>query len=291
MAEGLVPVLVGLADPADPESQTGSKEDSELAKSGIDWAGFGLVPQAKARQALAALEDQYEREKDALERQLRAATEEASTVRDGLLYGSGAELVSAVQAVLTAAGFEVTDLDAELGDTTSADLLAVLDGNRCLIEVKSVSGGASENLAAALHRHISTWPGIQPTQKPFTCSALIVNHQYRLPPRDRPAQVYTRREFVASLPFPVIPTTRLFDWWRASDWPSITNALLASAPPARSRKGHTPRPQQRRRVGPSGSGDQVPENPQFGACRRWRWKRQRTCSRSAANLPLTWRFT
>ena len=193
--------------------------------------GLQTPQEAEARQALAALEDQYEREKDAIGRQLRAATEEASMVRDGLLYGSGAELVSAVQSVLTAAGFEVTDLDAELGDTTSADLLAVRDGNRCLIEVKSVSRGASENLAAALRRHISTWPGIQPTQKPLTCSALIVNHQYRLPPRDRPAQVYTRREFIASLPFPVIPTTQLFDWWRASDWPSITNAVLASAPP------------------------------------------------------------
>ena len=122
------------------------------------------------------------------------------------------------------------DLDAELGGTKSADLLAVRDGNRCLIEVKSASGNAGEGLVGDLQRHISTWPTLQPPQQPLTHSALIVNHQYRRAPRERPGQVYARAEFVSSLPFPVISARQLFDWWRTSDWPAITSAISASTP-------------------------------------------------------------
>jgi hypothetical protein len=186
--------------------------------------------EAGARQALADLEERYERDKAALEQRLRSAAEEAAPVRDGLLYGTGGELVEAVRAVLAAAGFEVHDLDAELGGTKSADLLAIRDGSRCLIEVKSASGNAAEGLADNLRRHISTWPTLEPAQQPLTHSALIVNHQCRRPPGDRSGQVYTRAEFVAALPFPVLSARRLFDWWRASDWPAITNAILPSAP-------------------------------------------------------------
>ena len=186
--------------------------------------------EAGARQALVDLEEQYERDKAALEQRLRNASEEAAPVRDGLLYGTGAELVEAVRAVLTAAGFDVHDLDAEMGGTKSADLLAIRDSSRCLIEVKSASGNASEGLVDDLRRHISTWPTLEPAQQPLTHSALIVNHQYRRPPHERSGQVYTRPEFVCSLPFSVLSTRQVFDWWRESDWPAITDAILASAP-------------------------------------------------------------
>lgn len=122
------------------------------------------------------------------------------------------------------------DLDRELGGTKSADLLAVLDGNRCLIEVKSASGNAREGLVSDLQRHISTWPTLRPAQQPLTHSALIVNHEYRQPPGERSGQVYARAEFVSSLTFPVLSARQLFDWWRASDWPAIRNAILASSP-------------------------------------------------------------
>ena len=183
-----------------------------------------------AIKALADLEEQYARDKAALEHQLHSATKEATAVRDGLLHGTGGDLVDAVRDVLTAAGFEVHDLDAELGGTKLADLLAAQGNSRCLIEVKSASGNASEGLVGDLQRHISTWPALQPAQPPVTHAALIVNHQCRQPPRERLGSVYTRAEFVSALSFPVLSAVQLFDWWRASDWPAIRNALLPSRP-------------------------------------------------------------
>ena len=186
--------------------------------------------ESAARKALADLEEQYTRDKATLEQQLHSATEEATPVRDGLLYGTGGVLVVAVREVLTAAGFDVHDLDAELGGTKSADLLAALGNSRCLVEVKSASGNAGEGLVSDLQRHISTWPGLQPPQPPVTHAALIVNHQCRQPPAERPSNVYTRSEFVTAVPFPVLSAVQLFRWWRASDWPAIRNALLPSTP-------------------------------------------------------------
>ena len=155
-----------------------------------------------ARLAITELDERYERDKEALEQRLRTAPEEATPVRDGLLYGTGGVLADAVRTVLTAAGFEVHDLDAELGGPKSADLLAVRDASRCLIEVKSASGNAGEGLVGDLQRHISTWPTLQPAQQPVTHAALVVSHQCRRPPRERASQVYTRPEFVSALPFP-----------------------------------------------------------------------------------------
>ena len=186
--------------------------------------------ETEARLAIAELKERYERDKQALEQQLRSATEETTPVRDGLLYGTGGELADAVRAVLTAAGFEVHDLDAELGGPKSADLLAIRGASRCLIEVKSTSGNAGEGLVADLQRHISTWPSLQPAQQPLTHAALVVSHQCRRPPRERSSQVYKRAEFVSALPFPVISARQVFDWWRAADWPVIRNAIMASAP-------------------------------------------------------------
>ena len=181
-----------------------------------------------ARLAITELRERYERDNEALEQQLRSATEEATPVRDGLLHGTGGEVADAVRTVLTAAGFKVHDLDVELGGPKSADLLAVRGASRCLIEVKSASGNAGEGLVGDLQRHISTWPGLRPAQQPVTHAALVVSHQYRRPPRERSSQVYTRPEFVSALPFPVISARQLFDWWRAADWPAIRNAITAS---------------------------------------------------------------
>ncbi|MEV3851727.1 hypothetical protein [Streptomyces microflavus] len=81
--------------------------------------------------------------------------------------------------MLRAAGFTVTDLHEELGDTQSADPLAVLGADTCLIEVKSASGAAPEKLVSHLQRHVETWPQLRPKQS-ANCDALIVNHQHRL---------------------------------------------------------------------------------------------------------------
>jgi len=216
-----------------------------------------------ARLAITELDERYERDKEALERRLRTASEEATPVRDGLLYGTGGVLADAVRTVLTAAGFEVQDLDAKLGGSKSADLLAVRDATRCLIEVKSASGNASEGLVGDLQRHISTWPTLQPAQLPLTHAALVVSHQCRRPPRERASQVYTRPEFVAALPFPVTSAQQLFDWWRTADWPAIRNAVVATPPQDPPDSAPTPGAQ---------SHDGSARDPRRSRLLRWRGK-------------------
>ncbi|MFI1488056.1 hypothetical protein [Streptomyces sp. NPDC020747] len=192
--------------------------------------------ETQARVALEELERRYIEDKARFQADLERALQEAEPVRSGLLYGTGDELADAVAMVLRAAGFTVTDLDGELGDTKSADLLAVLDQERCLIEVKSASGAAPEKLVSYLQRHLKTWPQLCPGQ-PVTCSALVVNHQHRLDPAQRPAEVYQRKEFVDALTFPVLATGQLFDWWRNKDWPTVRAAVLGHPQP-----GHTSKP-------------------------------------------------
>jgi hypothetical protein len=122
------------------------------------------------------------------------------------------------------------NLDERLGETRSADLLAIFQQQRRLIEIKSTGGKASEALVGDLERHLATWPELRP-QEPVGGGALIVNHQHKLEPHQRSPQVYSRPEFVAALTLPVISTRALFDWWRVSDWTSIRAALLGPAPP------------------------------------------------------------
>jgi hypothetical protein len=106
-----------------------------------------------ARHALADLEARYAEDKLGLETDLCRATEVAEPIRYGLLYGSGRELVTAVSAVLEAAGVSTVDLD-ELFGTKSADLLVHAGGRRCLVEVKAVSGAAQESLVGHLDRTV-----------------------------------------------------------------------------------------------------------------------------------------
>jgi hypothetical protein len=195
---------------ADPDLQTG--EESAV------------------RQALDELEMRYTTEKQRLDEDLRAAEARAQPIRYGLLYSTGAELVRAVAAVLTAAGLRAVDLDEELGGTRSADLL-VSDGAppARLVEVKGVSGAASERLVDDLQRHLRTWPQLRPGQ-PVTGGVLIVNHQYDLHPSERTAHVYSRPEFIAALRVTVVSTLDLFRWWRTADWAAIRTAMLGAHP-------------------------------------------------------------
>ncbi|SCF66228.1 hypothetical protein [Streptomyces sp. Ncost-T10-10d] len=201
-------------------------------------ADLETAAETKARVALEELEHRYSDDKARFKADLERARQEAEPVRSGLLYGSGGELADAVAVVLRAAGFSVTDLDAELGATKSADLLAVLDQETCLIEVKSASGPASERLVSDLRRHLETWPQLRPN-RPVTCSALIVNHQHRLDPARRPTEVYQRKEFVDTLNFPVLTTGQLFDWWRAQDWSAVRTAVLGRPHPGQISKPYT----------------------------------------------------
>lgn len=184
-----------------------------------------------ARRALSDLEARHLEEKHQLEGVLREAETSAEPVRYALLYGTGHELVAAVAAVLADSGIQSVDLDQELGSTQSADLLASIESAppRCLIEVKSSTGAASERLTRDLQRHLDTWPALRPEQ-PVTGGVLIVNHQTKLHPTERSAVVYSRKEFIDTLPVTVVSTVELFDWWRAGDWPTIRSAVLGITP-------------------------------------------------------------
>jgi hypothetical protein len=181
-----------------------------------------------ARQALEDLGARYAEERLPLEQALREAKTRAEPVRYGLLYGSGDELVHAVAQVLADAGLHTVDLDEELGGTRSADLLVSADGPPwLLVEVKSASGAAPEQLVGSLERHLATWPQLRPEQ-PVTGGVLVVNHQHRQHPSERTAHVYSRPEFVAALPVTVVSTVKLFGWWRTENWTAIRNVMLGA---------------------------------------------------------------
>ena len=182
-----------------------------------------------ARQALADMTARHAAEEARLEDVLERARVAAEPIRYGLLYGTNRELVAAVEAVLTAAGFTTVNLDEELGGTRSADLLATFERHRRLVEIKSASGNASEDLVGDLLRHLATWPELRP-HTPVGGGVLIVNHQHRREPFQRSAQVYSRPEFVTRLTVPVIGTRTLFDRWRVADWATVRAAVLGSAP-------------------------------------------------------------
>jgi len=187
--------------------------------------GLQTRRESAAREGIADMEAAYEAQKLRLEAELQEATDAAEPVRFGLLYGIGAELVAAVASVLSDAGCESTDIDALLGDTSSADLLVTYDAERRLMEVKSASGNAAEALVGHLERHLATWPQLRPGD-PVGGGVLIVNHQRKLDPNERAPEVYARHEFVGALVVPVISTLQLFQWWRESDWPAIREAVL-----------------------------------------------------------------
>lgn len=183
--------------------------------------------EASSRSALDQLEADFERRRSELRAKLDSATAEADSVRDPILYGSGSALVDAVEDVLRSAGMDVVNLDELFNDTISADLLAFKGQHRILVEVKSASGNPSESLVDDTLRHLATWPALRP-ELPVEGIVLVLNHQTRLNPLDRPNEPYARPEFVQSLKIPVITTRRLFDWWQAGDAAEIVAAVFGA---------------------------------------------------------------
>lgn len=180
------------------------------------------------RTALAELETDYVSRRRALERDLEEAQTMASTVREGLLYGTGKQLVAAVRTVLDSAGIEVVDLDDELGGTKNADLLCTYAGRVRLVEVKGVSGNAPERAYQDLVRHLREWEKL-PGVTPVVGGALILGHQLRVAPQERSRQPYGRPEFLAAQTEPVITTLDLFDAWREEDTEEVRRLLFVSA--------------------------------------------------------------
>lgn len=183
-----------------------------------------------AQQALADMETRHTVERQRLQAVVDRARQAAEHIRDGLFYGKGDDLVRAVRTILSAAGFDVVDLDAELGRAASADLLVSLGDQRRLVEVKSEGRNASESLVNDLLKHLRTWPELRP-ELAAGGGALVVNHQYRLPPNERTRTVYSRAEFVATLSVQVVTVRDLYDWWRMSNWTEVQRAILGTEPP------------------------------------------------------------
>jgi hypothetical protein len=178
-----------------------------------------------ARAALTDLATDYTTRRGELERKLDEAQTAASTVREGLLYGTGPQLVDAVRTVLESADITVVDLDETLGGTKNADLLCTYDGRSRLVEVKAASGSAPERAYQDLVRHLREWPSL-PGSVPVEGGALVLNHEHRTVPLGRSPKPYGRPEFLAAQTEPVITTLELFAAWREEDLNSIRGLLF-----------------------------------------------------------------
>jgi hypothetical protein len=181
-----------------------------------------------ARAALTQFEGEVDERRAQLVAEVSAARQIATDMRSGLLYGTGRELVLAVKRALEEGGLVVEDLDETLGIGVSADLLVSMTRGYWLVEVKSAGGSPGEDLVDDLQRHVRTWPQLK---RPETLSggALVVNHQHKRSPLERQTEVYRRAEFVASLPFPVVPALALFAWSRDGDFAAIKAAVTGDA--------------------------------------------------------------
>lgn len=181
-----------------------------------------------AHAALTTLEEDYAAERLALGHQLEDAQNAASTIREGLLYGTGKQLVDAVSSVLASADIAVVDLDEELGDTKNADLLCTNGGRSRLVEVKSASGSAPERAYQDLLRHLREWPSLRGDTQ-VDGGALVISHEIRNVPRERNPKPYARPEFLAAQTEPVISALDLFAAWRDEDADAIRGLLFGSA--------------------------------------------------------------
>lgn len=180
------------------------------------------------RAALTEFEADYAARRGELERQLEQAQSAASTVREGLIYGTSKQLVDAVRSVFEFAGIAVVDLDESLGGTKNADLLCTYGGRSRLVEVKSASGGAPERAYQDLLRHLREWPNMLGSV-PVDGGALVMSHELRAVPLERSPRPYSRPEFLAAQTEPVIAALYLFAAWRDEDADAIRRLLFGLA--------------------------------------------------------------
>jgi hypothetical protein len=162
-----------------------------------------------------------------LKRQIEDAQDAAVETREGLLYGTSQQLVSAVRSVFETAGIKVVDLDEKFGDTKNADLLCTYGGSSRLVEVKSANGSAPERAYEDLIRHQREWPSL-PEASPIDGGALVISHDLRKVPLERKRKPYTRPEFLSAQTEPVISALELFAAWRDDNSGAIRELLFGS---------------------------------------------------------------
>ena len=194
-----------------------------------DDQGLMTRRERDGRAALTELETDYVTRHSELEHELEEARSAASSIREGLLYGTGGQLVDAVRSAFEWAGIAVVDLDKRFG-TSGADLLCTLTGRSRLVEVKSASGSAPERAYQDLLRHLREWPS-QPGSVPVEGGALLIGHELRTLPLERSPRPYARPEFLAAQTEPVIAALDLFAAWREEDTDGIHRLLFGSATP------------------------------------------------------------
>lgn len=182
----------------------------------------------EARSALTTFEAECVARRSELERGLAEAQVAASTIREGVFYGTGKQLVDAVRLVFEFAGIAVVDLDEKLGGTKNADLLCTYGGRARLVEVKSASGRAPERAYQDLLRHLREWPSL-PGSTHVDGGALVMNHELRTVPLERNLKPYTRPEFLAAQTEPVISALALFAAWRDEDAAAVRQLVFATS--------------------------------------------------------------
>lgn len=220
------PVLSWLVDQALPELVPGAMQ---RARRNLATAPDLITLREKElRRSLEALKKEYGERKRSLEGALEDAESEAGPVREGLLYGTGDQLVEAVRNVFEFAGIIVTDVDELLGDTKNADLLCTYDGRSRLVEVKSATGSPSERIYEDLLRHMREWPFLTEAT-PIDGGALVVSHQLRTVPSKRSSAPFTRPEFLLAQSEPIITSYDLLDRWRNEDWQGIRTLLFSTS--------------------------------------------------------------
>lgn len=218
-------VLDWLRDRGLPELVPGAMRRSrdEIALS----EGFLTHGEVEAQQRLDELDAEYEVTRAGAVEALGRARGAANDLRYRLLFGTGVDLVGAVSDALRSTGVDVVDVDELVGDTASADLLCTWRNKRCLIEVKSSNGPASERMYDALVSHVREWPELG--HGTIDRAALVVNHEVKSEPDQRSARPFTREAWVRAQEHPVVTSIDLLHAWRTDAWDQVLLDLFGES--------------------------------------------------------------
>ena len=154
-----------------------------------DW----YTPQEKAlADRISQIESEFEclnSERDQLQQNLAAEGERADRGIRRVLWADGEDLVAAVRGVLTALGFTVRDMDAELrqDEPKREDLRLILPcvpGWQAIVEVKGYTSGTRTNDARQIREHRDRYIGEE--GRPPELTVWLSNPYRTMEPSSRP---------------------------------------------------------------------------------------------------------